>query len=141
MASGVKVAAETVQAYDDMKLKKKHRYAMFHIDDGQVKVLTMVEKDASKSQEEEYQDFLQALPGDIGRYCIVDLAVPQKNGAVKDKLFIITWCPDNASTKSNILYTTSKKALLDKVREGLVDMQANDLDDLNYKELMEKHNK
>ena len=41
--------------------------------------------------------------------------------------------------KSNILYTTSKKALLDKVREGMVDIQANDLDDLEYKELMERY--
>ena len=91
MASGVKVAPETVEVYDAMKLKKKHRYAMFHIDDGKVKVHSTKEKDADKTQEEEYQDFLDALPQDIGRYCIVDLAVPQKNGAIKDKLFIITW--------------------------------------------------
>merc|ERR1719244_2246087 len=139
MASGVKVADETVKAYEDMKLKKIFRYTMLHIDDGKVKVLSSKEKDPNMTQEEEFDEFRAELPQDVGRYCIVDLAVPQKNGSIKDKLFIITWCPSNASMKSNILYTTSKKALLDKVREGMVDIQANDLDDLEYKELMEKY--
>ena len=91
MASGVKVAEETVEAYEGMKLKKKFRYAMLHIDDGKIKVLSTQEKDAEMSQEDEFTRFRSELPQDIGRYCIVDLAVPQKNGSVKDKLFIITW--------------------------------------------------
>ena len=43
--------------------------------------------------------------------------------------------------KSNILYTTSKKALLDRIREGMVDVQANDSDDLVYSEILEKYGK
>lgn len=140
MASGVKVHQDCVDAYDDIKLKKTHRYIILQIDEqeGLIKVACKKEKDASKGQEAEFEDFRSQLPMDSGRYCIIDLTCPQKNGAMKDKLFVITWCPDQASTKSNILYTTSKKALMEKIREGMVDIQANDLDDLEYANLLEK---
>uniref|UniRef100_A0A0B7AIR1 ADF-H domain-containing protein n=1 Tax=Arion vulgaris TaxID=1028688 RepID=A0A0B7AIR1_9EUPU len=141
MASGVKVADETVEIYKTIKLRKSNiRFLLLAIDqlDGLIKVEFKKEKDSNRSQEEEFNEFLQHLPSDDGRYCILDLTIPQKNGAQKETLFILTWCPPNASTKSNMLYATSKRALLDKIREGMIDMQANDLSDLVYQEFLEK---
>ncbi|XP_005107306.1 cofilin [Aplysia californica] len=139
MASGVKVAEETVEAYKAMKLQKtNNRYLIMSIDlaAGLIKVVASKEKMKDVDQEAEYNDFLAQLPSDSGRYCIVDLTIPQKNGAMKDILFLITWCPNEATTKSNILYTTSKRELLNKIREGMIDLQANDLSDLQYCELL-----
>ncbi|XP_059146350.1 uncharacterized protein LOC131933797 [Physella acuta] len=141
MASGVKVSEDTVELYKAMKLRKtNNRYLIMYIDqtDGLIKVEYTKERDDSISQEDEFKEFLDRLPNDIGRYCIVDLTIPQKNGAMKDIMFLITWCPNNAPTKSHILYTTSKKALTDKIREGMTDIQANDLSDLVYSELLSK---
>ncbi|BFZ04405.1 hypothetical protein BsWGS_07444 [Bradybaena similaris] len=141
MASGVKVSDDTVETYKAMKMRKLNvRYLMLAIDqtDGLIKVVFKKEKNSNLSQEEEFNEFLKELPSDDGRYCIVDLTIPQKNGALKDIMFIITWCPNGAPTKSHILYATSKKALMDKIREGMTDIQANDLSDLCYKELLDK---
>lgn len=141
MASGVKVADDTVETYKAMKLRKVNlRYLMMAIDqtDGLIKVVCTKERDTSRSQEEEFNDFLQELPLDVGRYCIIDLTIPQKNGALKDIMFMITWCPSGAPTKSHIVYTTSKKALTEKVREGMKEIQANDLSDLVYSEFLDK---
>ena len=93
MASGVKVAQEAIDAYDQIKLKKLNRYIILYIDEaaGMIKVEKVKEKDANIEQAAEYEDFRSQLPLDSGRYCIVDLTIPQKNGAMKDKLFIITW--------------------------------------------------
>lgn len=94
MASGVKVSDDTVETYKAMKLMKLNiRFLMLAIDqvDGLIKVVCTKEKDESISQEEEYNKFIQQLPQDVGRYCIVDLTVPQKNGAQKDIMYIITW--------------------------------------------------
>lgn len=94
MASGVKVDEETVNTYKAMKLRKlNYRYMMMAIDnsDGLIKVVEAKERDSGRSQEEEFNDFLDRLPLDIGRYCIIDLTIPQKNGAQKDIMFLITW--------------------------------------------------
>uniref|UniRef100_A0A0B7AIU1 ADF-H domain-containing protein n=1 Tax=Arion vulgaris TaxID=1028688 RepID=A0A0B7AIU1_9EUPU len=144
MASGVKVAEDTVETYRAMKLRKvNYRYLMMAIDqtDGMIKVVVTKEKNSGCSQEEEFNDFLEQLPLDVGRYCIIDLTIPQKNGAKKDILFLITWCPSGAPTKSHIVYTTSKKALMDKIREGMTEVQANDLSDLMYCEFLERGSK
>ncbi|XP_055861992.1 uncharacterized protein LOC106079779 [Biomphalaria glabrata] len=141
MASGVKVADDTVELYKAMKLRKtNNRYLIMYIDqsDGLIKVEYTKERDGSISQEEEFKEFLDRLPSDVGRYCIVDLTIPQKNGALKDIMFLITWCPSGATTKSHIMYTTSKKALTDKIREGMTDIQANDLSDLDYRDLLDR---
>ncbi|CAG5118091.1 unnamed protein product, partial [Candidula unifasciata] len=93
MASGVKVSDDTVETYKAMKLRKLNvRYLMLAIDqaDGLIKVVNIKEKNTNLSQEEEFNEFLQELPSDVGRYCIVDLTIPQKNGALKDTMFIIT---------------------------------------------------
>ncbi|BFZ18870.1 hypothetical protein BsWGS_21909 [Bradybaena similaris] len=141
MASGVKVDEDTVNTYNDMKLRKrKLRYFMMAIDnaDGLIKVVECKERDGSRTQEQEFNDFIDQLPLDIGRYCIIDLTIPQKNGAQKDIMFLITWCPSNAPTKSHIMYTTSKKALVDKIREGFTEVQANGKEDLLYSEFLER---
>ncbi|CAG5129572.1 unnamed protein product [Candidula unifasciata] len=139
-SSGVKVDEETVNTYKAMKLRKvNYRYVMMGIEaDGFIKVVLAKERNVNQSQEEEFNDFLQSLPQDIGRYCIIDLTIPQKNGAQKDIMFLITWCPSGAPTKSHIMYTTSKKALTDKIREGMTEIQANDLSDLVYSEFLER---
>ena len=43
--------------------------------------------------------------------------------------------------KSNILYSMSKKALTEKCREGMTEIQANDFSDLNYQEIVSKGTK
>lgn len=94
MASGVKVSEDTVELYKAMKLRKtNNRYLIMYIDqtDGLIKVEYTKERDDSISQEDEFKEFLDRLPNDIGRYCIVDLTIPQKNGAMKDIMFLITW--------------------------------------------------
>lgn len=94
MASGVKVSDDCVEAYKSMKLRKGNiRYLLLAIDqtDGMIKVVSAKERDKCRTQEEEFNEFRDSLPLDVGRYCILDLTIPQKNGALKDIMFIITW--------------------------------------------------
>ncbi|GFO09835.1 cofilin/actin-depolymerizing factor homolog [Plakobranchus ocellatus] len=140
MATGVTVADETVELYKSFKLRKtNYRFVVMFIDeDGLIKADLKIDKNKDLSQEEEYNKFLDLLPQNVGRYIMIDLNIPQKNGALKDIMFLVSWNPDGASMKSNMLYTASKKALTEKIREGMIDIQANDLSDISYQEVMVK---
>jgi len=114
MASGVAVSQECKNSFDDVKKGKKHRYVIFFIEDEKtIKVETVGDREAS------YDDFLTDLnKGGEGecRYGLYDFEyLHQCQGTTetskKQKLFLMSWCPDNAKIKKKMLYSSSFDAL------------------------------
>jgi len=115
MASGVAVHEDCKNIFDEIKKAKKHRYAVFFIEnENTIKVETIGKRDAV------YDDFLQDLtqaPGDAEcRYGLFDYEYEhQCQGATesskKKKLFLMSWCPDTAKIKKKMLYSSSFDAL------------------------------
>jgi len=118
MASGVAVHEDCKNVFDEVKKHKMHRYVVFFIEnENTIKVECKGNRDAS------YEDFLNDLTshgeGEC-RYGLYDYEYAhQCQGATetskKQKLFLMSWCPDTAKIKKKMLYASSfdviKKAL------------------------------
>jgi len=119
MASGVAVSQECKNAFDEVKQKKLHRYVVFVIEDEKtIKVETVGNRDAT------YDDFLTDLTksgeGEC-RYALYDFEyLHQCEGTAetskKQKLFLMSWCPDTAKIKKKMLYSSS----FDAIKKALV---------------------
>jgi len=96
--------------YNEIQKEKKHRYAIFIINNGIIEVEKMGDKEAT------YETFLgdlqQKVDGrDDCRFAVYDYEYqynPEGAGAqVKQKLFLLCWCPDTAAIKKKMLYASS----------------------------------
>jgi cofilin len=114
MASGVTIADDCKQQFEAIKRDKKHRYLVFVIKDEKQVV---VEKAGDRNGK--YQDFVQDLlaagPDDC-RYGVFDYEYDhQCQGTAtesrKQKLILLSWCPDTAKIKKKMLYSSSFDAL------------------------------
>jgi len=110
----VAVAQECKNQFDEIKKGKKHRYVVFYIEDEKmIKVECVGDRDAS------YDSFLNDLmKGGEGecRYGLYDFEYEhQCQGTTevskKQKLFLMSWCPDTARIKKKMLYSSSFDAL------------------------------
>merc|ERR1712025_1294117 len=114
MASGVAVSQECKNQFDEIKKGKKHRFVVFYIEDEKlIKVESVGDRDAS------YDEFLTAImkagEGEC-RYGLYDFEYEhQCQGTTevskKQKLFLMSWCPDTARIKKKMLYSSSFDAL------------------------------
>lgn len=119
MTSGVAVSQECKNAFDDVKKGKKYRYVIFYIEDEKT-----IKVEALGEREKTYDDFYTDLTkgGDLEcRYGLFDYEyLHQCQGTTetskKQKLFLMSWCPDTAKIKKKMLYSSSfdaiKKALI-----------------------------
>ena len=108
------MAQECKNQFDEIKKGKKHRYVVFYIEDEKmIKVECVGDRDAS------YDSFLNDLmKGGEGecRYGLYDFEYEhQCQGTTevskKQKLFLMSWCPDTARIKKKMLYSSSFDAL------------------------------
>ncbi|TDG44741.1 hypothetical protein AWZ03_008882 [Drosophila navojoa] len=124
MASGVTVSDVCKTTYEEIKKDKKHRYVIFYIrDEKQIDVETVGDRNS------EYDQFLEDIqkcgPGEC-RYGLFDFEYMHQcqgtsESSKKQKLFLMSWCPDTAKVKKKMLYSSSfdalKKSLFNMPRE------------------------
>ncbi|GBP26320.1 hypothetical protein EVAR_95491_1 [Eumeta japonica] len=108
VASGVTVSDACKTTYEEIKKDKKHRYVVFYIrDEKQIDVETVGERNA------EYDQFLEDLQkGGTGEYGLYDFEYTHQcqgtsEASKKQKLFLMSWCPDTAKVKKKMLYSRS----------------------------------
>lgn len=120
MASGVTVSDECKQVYDRIKTKKELRYAVLYIKGGKE-----IDVEATGTRDATFDDFLQTLKvvnqsEKECRYGLFDFEYTHKCQGTqerkKEKIFLMSWCPDEASVQKKMLYSSSfeslKKALV-----------------------------
>merc|ERR1712112_12012 len=130
MSSGVAVSDECKTHFEEIKKAKKHRYVVFYIkEEKSITVESVGGRDAS------YDDFLNDLQkgGDVEcRYGLYDFEYEHQHqgtteSSLKQKLFLMSWCPDSAKIKKKMLYSSS----FDAIKKALVGVhkyiQATDL--------------
>jgi len=114
MSSGVAVAEECKSKFDEIKKNKTHRFMVFHIKDDKCITVESLGDPSSK-----YEDFLSALqkggPGEC-RYGMYDFEYEHQNQGTeskvkKQKLILMSWCPENAKIKKKMLYSSSYDAI------------------------------
>eukprot|EP01060_Flectonema_neradi_P030082 TRINITY_DN42_c0_g2_i2.p1 TRINITY_DN42_c0_g2~~TRINITY_DN42_c0_g2_i2.p1 ORF type:complete len:139 (+),score=44.25 TRINITY_DN42_c0_g2_i2:70-486(+) len=127
--TGVSCLDECVSEFDLLKTNKSDNQGLeYAIDGNNIKISNKFAKGTTWSA------FLEAIPKDDARYYVWDL-VFEDEGVSKSKLLFITWNPDAGKVKSKMLYAGSKDALKKKIEGGLIEVQANGLDDLDEKEI------
>lgn len=107
-ASGVTVSDSCKTTYEEIKKDKKHRYVIFFIKDEK-----QIDVEVIGARDEEYDQFLQNLQaGGAGecRYGLYDFEYMHQcqgtsESSKKQKLFLMSWCPDTAKVKKKMLYS------------------------------------
>ena len=141
MASGVTVSDACKTTYEEIKKDKKHRYVVFYIrDEKQIDVETVGERNA------EYDQFLEDLQkGGTGecRYGLFDFEYTHQcqgtsEASKKQKLFLMSWCPDTAKVKKKMLYSSSFDALKKSLVGVQKYIQATDLSEASQEAVEEK---
>nr|XP_040572876.1 cofilin/actin-depolymerizing factor homolog isoform X1 [Lepeophtheirus salmonis]ACO12765.1 Cofilin/actin-depolymerizing factor homolog [Lepeophtheirus salmonis]ADD24071.1 Cofilin/actin-depolymerizing factor homolog [Lepeophtheirus salmonis]ADD38422.1 Cofilin/actin-depolymerizing factor homolog [Lepeophtheirus salmonis] len=114
MASGVAVGDECKIVFEKIKKAKESRFIVFYIENEKtIKVESVGARDAI------YDDFLHDLTkGGEGecRYGLYDFEYEHQcqgttETSKKQKLFLMSWCPDTAKIKQKMLYSSSFDAL------------------------------
>lgn len=122
MASGVAVGDECKNAFEKIKKGKEHRYVIFYIEGEKI-----IQVEAVGDRESSYDDFLNDLTkGGEGecRYGLYDFEYEHQcqgttETSKKQKLFLMSWCPDTAKIKKKMLYSSS----FDALKKSLVGVQ------------------
>lgn len=141
MASGVTVADKVCRDFLEIKKGKNYRYIIFHIAEDKV-----IDVESYGNRDATYQDFLDYLtqlgPNEC-RYAVYDFEYEHQcqgtsESTKKQKLFLMSWCPDTAKIKMKMLYSSSFdaiKSVLDGVGKYV---QATDLAEASYDSVLEK---
>ncbi|XP_017068370.1 cofilin/actin-depolymerizing factor homolog [Drosophila eugracilis] len=132
MTSGIDMSRECKHVFEQIRKLKQHRYAIFVIqDENEIKVERL------GMRESNYSDFLEDLrrsgPNQC-RFAVYDYAYQHQcqgtsSTCLKEKLFLMLWCPTLARIKDKMLYS-STFAVLKKEFAGIQKcIQATDLDE------------
>ncbi|GFS09050.1 cofilin/actin-depolymerizing factor [Elysia marginata] len=136
-ASGVGVADECMQVFQEVKMKHKWLYIIYRISDDHKKII--VEEKAT--HDKTYNDFVMRMKSAEAkkqcRYAVFDVRFLQ-NDMPQEKLAFFLWSPDGATVKQKILYTTSLKALRKKMEGITAEIQCTDDSDLTMSNVLER---
>merc|ERR1712142_18405 len=114
MASGVQVSDQCHTDFLTVKKDKKYRYIVFQIKDDKVIDVELYGK--RDDTYEMFTEYLMSLGPDDCRYILYDMEYRHQcqgtlDGTQKQKLFLMSWCPDTARIKKKMLYSSSFDAL------------------------------
>ncbi|EDQ88489.1 uncharacterized protein MONBRDRAFT_8986 [Monosiga brevicollis MX1] len=133
MASGVGINADVIEKFTEMKMGSKHKFVTFCLNDDLTEIV--VEKAV---QDATYSDFIAALPEQACRYAIYDFDYKLADGGQRNKLLFVVWCPDTARIKDKMLFASSKESLRKKLVGINTEVQATELSEVDYDEILDK---
>ncbi|CAY67861.1 Cofilin, promotes actin filament depolarization in a pH-dependent manner [Komagataella phaffii GS115] len=130
----VAVSDESLTAFNDLKLGKKHKYVIYKINDSKTEII--VDKISS---DESYDAFLEALPEDDSRYAVYDFQYEiSSTEGKRSKIIFFTWSPETASVRSKMIYASSKDALRRALNGVSTDIQGTDFSDVAFESVLER---
>ncbi|KAI8589705.1 hypothetical protein BDZ88DRAFT_451848 [Geranomyces variabilis] len=132
-SSGVGVQDTAVEAFQDLKLKKKYRYIIYKMNDALTEIL--VEKTVESA---DYESFVSALPANECRYGVYDFQYDTAGEGTRNKILFYVWSPDTSKIKQKMLYAASKDALRKKLDGVYTEIQCTDLSEVSYETVLDK---
>ncbi|EPX73146.1 actin depolymerizing factor [Schizosaccharomyces octosporus yFS286] len=130
--SGVKVAPECLEAFQELKLGKNLRYIVFKMNDAKTEII--VDK---KSTDKDFDTFLGELPEQDCRYAVYDFEYNMGEG-LRNKIVFISWSPDVSPIKSKMVYSSSKDTLRRAFTGITTDIQGTDFSEVSHEAVLEK---
>lgn len=132
--SSVAVADESLSAFNDLKLGKKHKFVIFSLNDAKTEIVV-----EHTSSDPDYENFLAKLPEAECKYAVYDFEYEIGGGEGKrSKIVFYTWSPDNAPVRSKMVYAASKDALRRALNGISTDVQGTDFSEVNFETVLEK---
>lgn len=132
--SGVAVDDAVVTVFNDIKLHKKHKYALYRISDDKKTIIV----DCVGKKDATFDDFLAELKADQPRYAVVDFHYINDRDTPSDKIFFVNWCPEESKINFKMVHSASKDAIKAKLVGFGVELQATDMDEVSEDSFKEK---
>lgn len=128
MNAGIEVSDEVITTFNDLKMKKSHKYLIAKIENKKTVVIEKI-----GGPEATYQDFLANLEKSEPRFAVFDYHYqthdnPPMNVSV---LAFIFWSPDSASAQYKLIYASTKEDLKGKLNGVVADISAFDFGELD----------
>ena len=128
---------ECVTEYNNLKLQKKVRCIFFRMSDSAKEIIVDSQYDRSDDRAADYEKFIGTLPRDDCRYVVFDFEF-DTDGGLRNKILFINWAPETSKIKSKMLYAASKDAFKKKLVGLSIEVQATDLSEVAYQEVLDK---
>ncbi|XP_023281535.1 cofilin-2-like [Seriola lalandi dorsalis] len=140
MASGVKVADQVKDLYNEMKVVKNDadqmdriRLVVFKIGNGLID-MEKIFRQKEMEDTDVFKFFVGLLKPDECRYMLYDCHFETKESLKKEELVFVMWAPENAPVKEKMNYASSKESMR-KILTGIKhQLQVNDLADLSNRD-------
>jgi len=133
MSSGVTPDPACLEAFQELKLRKKHKYIIFTLNAKQTEII--VEK---TSTDVDYETFLGDLPEDKCRWAVYDLEFEKEDGGRRNKITFIQWSPSDAKVKDKMVTASSRDALRRSLVGIAVEIQGTELSEVSLEAVLEK---
>ncbi|GAB0492640.1 hypothetical protein MMPV_003908 [Pyropia vietnamensis] len=133
MASGIAVNDACIKEYSALSRSRTHRAVILKINDDMSEVV--VDGILPKSQgdhEADWKDFVKMLPEADCRYAVVDFEWKDQPTVTKSKICLILWSPEYSRIKSKMIYAASQEAVASKMADVQRQLQATELEELEY---------
>eukprot|EP00603_Paraphysomonas_imperforata_P007523 CAMPEP_0114418586 /NCGR_PEP_ID=MMETSP0103-20121206/3575_1 /TAXON_ID=37642 ORGANISM="Paraphysomonas imperforata, Strain PA2" /NCGR_SAMPLE_ID=MMETSP0103 /ASSEMBLY_ACC=CAM_ASM_000201 /LENGTH=168 /DNA_ID=CAMNT_0001586953 /DNA_START=55 /DNA_END=561 /DNA_ORIENTATION=+ len=111
------------EAFEGLKLRRKHKFVIFKIGDFEIDVETIGDKNGT------YEDFKACLSHTDCRYAVFDQDFLTADGRPTSKIWFVSWFPSNATPYNKMAYTTAKTKFRDTI-PGVQDCVATNFDEL-----------
>ncbi|KAF8182348.1 actin depolymerizing factor [Pholiota molesta] len=136
MSSGVGTNDECLTAFQELKLKHKHRYIIFTLNKDLTEIV--VEKTSSAA---DYDDFIADLPEVECRWAVYDFEFEKEGGGKRNKIVFISWSPDDAKIKQKMVFASSRDALKRSLNGIAVEIQGTDFSEVAFEAVLDKANR
>ncbi|MET8537932.1 actin depolymerization factor/cofilin-like domain-containing protein [Streptomyces sp. NPDC005065] len=132
MSSGIPVEDSCTKAFHELKSKRHVNTVIYRLSDNLETVIPDFKGNLT------HGELLQALPATETRFVVYDLVFATADGTRKEKIVLISWCPEAAEIEQRIAHSTSRNTLRDLLDSVQVYVQATALSDVEYDELVSR---
>ncbi|KAL9954906.1 hypothetical protein ACROYT_G042492 [Oculina patagonica] len=142
MSSGVEVDQTVIDAFNDIKLKKRHAYVVMMIKDKKKIIVERLgdklPQHCTQSKNEDIFNDMKKKFGNEPRYILFDFCFTRVNQTVAQKLAFVTWCSDEVAIGEKMIYASSKDALKKRFTGLTTEFQCTDPTEFQHSELVKE---
>jgi len=133
MSSGVAVNSDCLNVFQELKLRKKHKYIIFGLSPDKTEIVSV-----KTGTSTDYDEFLTDLPENECRWAIYDFAFQKEDGGQRNKIIFYHWSPDGAKIKDKMVFASSRDALRRSLVGIAVEIQGTDDSEVAYETVLDK---
>ncbi|MDX3771392.1 actin depolymerization factor/cofilin-like domain-containing protein [Streptomyces sp. NBC_01707] len=132
MSGGIPVEDSCIKAFHELKSKRNVNTVIYRLSDNLETVVPDFKGNLT------HDELLKALPAAETRFVVYDLVFATADGTRKEKIVLISWCPESVKVEQKIAHSTTCSKVHNLLDGVQVYVQATDLTDVEYDELVSR---